>query len=123
VRELQSVVKQALLGSTGPVILPEFLPPVVRGQGGELATGEAAFDFGGLTAYVQDQLRAESTSLYGDYQRLTDRHLLAIVLSHAGGNLTRASRALGITRATLRAKLATLGMTVERAAPADEAAG
>ena len=115
VRELQSVIKQALLGSTGPVILPEFLPLAVR-------RGEAAgatFNFGELTAYIEDQLRAESTSLYADYQALTDRHLLGLVLRHTGGNLSRASRVLGITRATLRSKLAALGMTAERPAPAE----
>ncbi len=116
VRELQSVVKQALLGTTGPVVLPEFLPPAVRrGDAG------AAFDFGGLTAYVEDQLRAGTTRLYADYQALADRHVLGLVLRHSGGNLSRAARALGITRGTLRAKLAALGLTAERPAAGDDA--
>jgi two-component system nitrogen regulation response regulator GlnG len=114
VRELQSVVKQALLASTGPVVLPEFLPPTVRGS-----AGASALDFGGLTEYVTDQLRADSTTLYADYQSLTDRHLLTLVLRHAGGNLSRAARVLGITRATLRAKLTALGIPVERPARSD----
>jgi two-component system nitrogen regulation response regulator GlnG len=115
VRELQSVVKQALLGTTGPVILPEFLPAsVCRGDGGP--AGGAGFDYGGLTAYVEDQLAAGSTRLYADYQALADRHLLALVLRHTGGNLSRAASTLGITRATLRSKLAALGIPVERPA-------
>jgi two-component system, NtrC family, nitrogen regulation response regulator GlnG len=119
VRELQSVVKQTLLGTTGPVILPDFLPPAVRrGETG----AEAPFDFGGLTAYAEDQLRGGTTSLYADYQTLADRHLLGLVLRHTGGNLSQASRLLGITRATLRAKLAALGMRAERPAT-DEDAG
>src|ERR1044071_319224 len=98
VRELQSVVKQALLGTTGPVVLPEFLPASVgRGDSGD---GESAFDFGGLTAYVEDQLALGSTRLYADYQALTDRHLLTLVLRQTGGNLSRAASTLGITRAT-----------------------
>jgi two-component system nitrogen regulation response regulator GlnG len=112
VRELQSVVKQTLLQTTGPIVLPEFLPAAVRR--GENGTGESAFDYGGLTAYVEDQLAAGSTRLYADYQALTDRHLLALVLRHAGGNLSRAAQTLGITRATLRSKLAALGITIER---------
>jgi len=119
VRELQSVVKQALLGTTGSVVLPEFLPSAVRREGGPV--GGSAFDFGGLTGYVEDQLGAGSTSLYADYQALTDRHLLALVLRHAGGNLSQAARALGITRATLRTKLATLGLKVDR--PSGDEAG
>jgi two-component system nitrogen regulation response regulator GlnG len=112
VRELQSVVKQALLGTTGPVVLPEFLPASVRRA--ENDTGDSGFDYGGLTAYVENQLAAGSTSLYADYQALADRHLLALVLRHTGGNLSRAAATLGITRATLRTKLAALGLSVER---------
>jgi two-component system nitrogen regulation response regulator GlnG len=81
------------------------------------------FDFGGLTAYVEDQLKGGSASLYADYQRLIDRHLLALVLRHTGGNLSRAARSLGITRATLRAKLAALGLTVEKPGAGGEDAG
>jgi len=112
VRELQSVVKQALLGTTGPVVLPEFLPASVRLR--ENGTGESGFDYGGLTAYVEDQLAAGSARLYADYQALTERHLLTLVLRHTGGNLSRAASTLGITRATLRSKLAALGIPVER---------
>jgi two-component system nitrogen regulation response regulator GlnG len=115
VRELQSVIKQALLQTTGPIVLPEFLPAALRGQekdaGGPDRPG---FDYGGLTGFILDQLRAGSTTLYPDYQALTDKHLLAEVLRHTGGNLSQASRILGISRATLRTKLNALGIEVER---------
>jgi two-component system nitrogen regulation response regulator GlnG len=114
VRELQSAVKQALLGTTGPIVLPEFLPAFVRRA--ENGTGDARFDYGGLTAYVENQLAAGSTCLYADYQALTDRHLLVLVLRHTVGNLSRAAATLGITRATLRTKLAALGIPIERPA-------
>ncbi len=112
VRELQSVVKQALLETTGPVVLTEFLPAAVRRPGG---AGESGFDFGGLDSYVEEQLAAGTTALYAEYQMLTDRHLLALVMRHTGGNLSRASRYLGITRATLRAKLAAVGLKADGA--------
>lgn len=121
VRELQSVVKQALLGTTGPVILPEFLPTTVRQWDGKPTGTEAGVDLGGLTGYITDQLGTATTNLYTDYQRLTDRHLLTLVLRHTSGNLSQAARTLGITRATLRTKLATLGLSAERAAGSDEA--
>jgi two-component system nitrogen regulation response regulator GlnG len=115
VRELQSVIKQALLHATGPVLLPEFLPALLRGEDKRAeGAGAAAFDFGGLTEYIRDQLRAGSTTLYADYQALTDRHLLAEVLRHTGGNLTQAARVLGMTRATLRTKLAAFGISAVR---------
>ena len=47
-----------------------------------------------LTPFMQQRLRAESTSLYAKYQAVTERHLLK--LEHAGGNLSKAARILGI---------------------------
>lgn len=113
VRELQSVIKQALLKTTGPVILEEFLPSVVLGK--PRNTSEAAeFDLGSLAVFIRDQIAAGSTSLYSDLQSLTDRHLLREVVRHTGGNLSQASRILGITRATLRTKMHALDLTVEQ---------
>ena len=115
VRELQSAIKQALLQTTGPVVLPEFLPDAIRDQGKSVGgPDQPGFDYGGLTAFVQDQLRASTNKLYSDYQALTDKHLLTQVLRHTGGNLSQAARVLGITRATLRTKLNTIGIQVER---------
>jgi len=121
VRELQSVIKQALLQATGPVLLPEFLPSTVRGpkQGTE-RVDQSGLDFRDLTAFIQDQLRAGSTTLYADYQALTDKHLLSAVLRHTGGNLSQAARVLGITRATLRTKLQALGILVERSVSSED---
>jgi nitrogen regulation protein NR(I) len=121
VRELQSVIKQALLQTTGSVVLPEFLPAAVRGpEKGASRPGEASLDYGGLTGYIRDQLRAGTTTLYADFQALTDRHLLDEVLQHTGGNLSQAARALGITRATLRTKMNALGLVAERPTQAED---
>jgi two-component system nitrogen regulation response regulator GlnG len=121
VRELQSVIKQALLQTTGPIVLPEFLPAAIRNQGqGEDGLDRSGFDYGGLTGFIQDQLRGGSTTLYSDYQALADKHLLTEVLSHTGGNLSKAARILGITRATLRIKLNALGIPVERSASSED---
>ncbi len=115
VRELQSVLKQALLQATGPVLLPEFLPPTLRGpKQGEGAPDQSAFNFGDLPTFIQDQLRAGTTTLYSDYQALSDKYLLSEVLRSTGGNLSQAARILGITRATLRTKLHALGIPAQR---------
>jgi two-component system nitrogen regulation response regulator GlnG len=110
VRELQSVIKQTLLQTTGPVVLPEFLPVLLRNR----EQTAQSFDLGDLTRFVREQLDANSTTLYADYQALADRHLLPEILRHTGGNLSQASRILGITRATLRTRLNALGIEVER---------
>ena len=65
---------------------------------------------------VYANMRKDEDNTNPEYQALTDRHLLGLVMRHTGGNLSQASRLLGITRATLRAKLAALGMRVDRPA-------
>jgi two-component system nitrogen regulation response regulator GlnG len=114
VREFQSVIKQALLQATGPVLLPEFFPATIRGRP-EVSEGpaSAAMDMTTLSTFIQQRLAADSTSLYTDFQAITDRHLLALVLQHTGGNLSQAARILGITRATLRTKLRALGLSAD----------
>ena len=112
VREFQSVIKQALLQATGPVLLPEFLPESIRRRS-DSPEGKpsAEMDLTPLSRFVKQQLLADSTTLYADYQTLTDRHLLTLVLEHTGGNLSRAAKFLGITRATLRTKLQAVGLS------------
>ena len=46
IRELQSVLKQALLRATGPVLLPAFLPDLAPRQAAEPATASRAQDRG-----------------------------------------------------------------------------
>ena len=48
-----------------------------------------------------------------------ERQLLTRVLQRTGGNQLRAAERLGITRSSLRHKLRTLGISVERG-PANE---
>ena len=51
---------------------------------------------------------------------VVDRQLLSEVLGHTSGNLTQAAKILGITRATLRAKLTALGLASEKDAGAGD---
>ncbi|WP_425613469.1 sigma-54-dependent transcriptional regulator [Anatilimnocola sp. NA78] len=121
VREFQSVIKQALLQATGPVLLPEFLPTAIRNrlEAADNSTA-SAMDLTALSTFIQQRLRAETTSLYSEFQAITDRHLLKLVLEHAGGNLSKAARILGITRATLRTKLPALGLSADQSVATQE---
>lgn len=115
VREFQSVIKQALLQTTGPVLLPEFLPTTIRNRPDAAdQVASSALELTSLSTFIQQRLRAETTSLYAECQAITDRHLFKLVLEHAGGNLSKAARILGITRATLRTKLSSLGMSADQ---------
>ena len=111
-RELQSVLKQALLRSRGPVLLPEFLPPSLAPNGrGE----ESASLFPGLDVFIQQRLHDSEGRLYAQYQAETERYLFTRVMRHTRGNQLRAAQVLGIPRGKLRTKLRALGLPTERA--------
>jgi two-component system nitrogen regulation response regulator GlnG len=116
IRELQSVIKQALLRAQGSVLLDAFLP--------ELATATTprtlpacAFD---IDAFVRQKLAADSSDLYAETHREVDRLLLPRVLEHTEGNHRHAARVLGIARQTMRAKLRALGLKVTHAVTSED---
>jgi two-component system nitrogen regulation response regulator GlnG len=111
-RELQSVLKQAMLQATGPVMLPEFLPPYLRSEAAAPQAGADSLpDF---HLFIQERLQGDCTTLYADAVALLERYLLTEVLRHTGGNQVQAARILGITRNSLRHKIRTLDITIER---------
>lgn len=113
-RELQSVLKQSLLQVTGPVLLPEFLPAYLRGSAPVAAPEQPWRQF------LQDRLRAGSSDLYAEVLALMERDLLVEVLKHTGGNQVQAAKILGIARNSLRSKMQSLGITLERSVGADD---
>lgn len=118
VRELQSVLKQALLNATGPSLRPEFLPPALRGDPAASApTGDEA---AALTEFVRERLAGGTTNLYAEVLARTEKVLFLEVLAHAEFNLSRAARALGISRTTLRNRMAALGIGLDRTASVGE---
>jgi two-component system nitrogen regulation response regulator GlnG len=114
VREFQSVIKQALLQTTGPVLLPEFLPAAVRARQEAGSNVSESPNLANISEFIHKRIAGGATDLYADCQTLLDRQLFADVLKHTDGNLTQAAKILGITRATLRSKLASLNMTTEK---------
>jgi two-component system nitrogen regulation response regulator GlnG len=118
IRELQSVLKQALLRATGPILLPAFLSelPDRPGETTKSAPGKG-FD---LEAFIGARLGADSADLYADVHRHVDRLFLSRVLEYTGGNQHQAARLLGIARKTLRVKLRELGLHVTHAVEADD---
>jgi DNA-binding NtrC family response regulator len=115
VRELQSVLKQALLRAAGPVLLPEFVPALgaqSSAAGTQPAEPRAAAPVGETDwdRFLSEQLRGDPRDLYARWLELTDRFLLERVLRHTRGNQLRAARILGVGRASLRAKIRALGI-------------
>ncbi len=118
IRELQSVLKQALLQASGSILLPVFLPEL-DGRPNEPAPG-ASGPNPGLEAFIRERLAPDSQDLYADAHRYVDRTLLALVLEHTGGNQHQAARMLGIARQTLRQKVRDLGMHAMHSVEVDE---
>ena len=121
IRELQSVLKQALLQARGTVLLPAFLPELPDG-------GDAINDSNaprqeenlGLSAFIRKQLTPEASDLYAQMHREVDRIFLTQVLDYTQGSQRQAARLLGIARQTLRQKLRELGLHVTHSVEAEE---
>ena len=118
IRELQSVLKQALLRASGAILLPAFLPDL-SGNPAESSSLAPGADFG-LEAYIGQQLAPDAQDIYAATHRQVDRVLLPRVLEYTGGNQHQAARLLGIARQTLRQKLRDLGLHVTHAVETEE---
>jgi DNA-binding NtrC family response regulator len=120
IRELQSVLKQALLKASGTVLLSAFLPELfgaTTSEPGSAASPGADVD---LKDFIRHRLVPEAQDLYAETHRQVDRLLLPRVLEYTGGNQNQAARLLGIARQTLRLKLRDLGLHVAHSIEADE---
>jgi two-component system nitrogen regulation response regulator GlnG len=108
VRELQSVLKQSLLQAAGPVIIPDFLPEVVREASLPRVFAVSDESSSNLQPLVESRLQAGSTNLYAETVELMERYLITQVLRATEGNQSHAALVLGITRGCLRRKIRAL---------------
>lgn len=136
IREMQSVLRKAILKSTGPVLVPESLPVEVRGHSDDQASGDPATGnetprrmetetsaarkprswpsvSSDLASFVDERRRQGSQQLYAETLEMMERYLLARVLNEAGGNQSKSAAELGISRGSLRNKIRTLGLSIE----------
>lgn len=121
VREMQSIIRHAVLQTTGPVLLAEFLPGVVHPAA---ATGSNIVTPTPLAAsfwdeFVAEQLNARTENLYDQALERMERELISRILRHTKGNQVETARILGITRTTLRSKIRQLGIEIEHVIHAD----
>jgi transcriptional regulator with PAS, ATPase and Fis domain len=90
IRQLENVVQQAVLVSSGPELRVEHLPPLVRS--GPERSGRAAIH-----------------SL-ADRREASERAAIQRALAEAGNSRTRAAQALGVSRVTLYKKMKKYGL-------------
>ncbi len=105
-----------MLNASGHLLLPEHLPEPVRGTSAAplpvtTPSGTPALDIIGL---IERLLAEGQKDLHETVTAAVERELLQRVLRHTGGHQTQASELLGLNRATLRHKLRTLGLVVDR---------
>ena len=112
VQELQSVLGHARVQATGDVLTLECLPAEVRaGSAGSFPEAAAPLD---VAEMVTGLLRDGEADIYRKVSQAVDQVVIGEVLRHAGGNQVVASEWLGISRTTLRNKLRSLGLAVEK---------
>jgi two-component system nitrogen regulation response regulator GlnG len=136
VRELQSVVRRCVLQATGPVIVPDFLPPEIR-NGSAVAVAAPApapatpapdaaprhepfhhasehpFECD-VARFVDARLAAGSNSLYVEAIELLERYLFTRVLQATDGNQSKAAEVLGITRGKVRDRIAAFNISLAK---------
>jgi len=121
IRELENVIKRAMVLTTSSVILPQHLPESIRG--GIKEENDADI----LRRLVERKARAlfsnaqsEGTGeIYHIILSEIERFLLQVILDETDGNQLRTADLLGINRNTLRKKIRTLGVEVRRTAKSD----
>ncbi|QEG20390.1 sigma-54-dependent transcriptional regulator [Mariniblastus fucicola] len=130
VRQLQSVIHQAIVQSSGSVLLPDFLPPLIERESSQPVLPTAAVDTTdaepashstepvaetqSVSELIARHCSHHSATLYDDVIEEVERELIATVLNKCGGNLTEAARQLGITRTTVRSKVNKLGIGIRK---------
>ena len=125
IRELQSVIRQAIVQSSGSVLLADFLPDVVhkgeptdlspvagpRDNVNEFESARTSADkpTAQKTETVDQLIKRHCTistpTLYDNVMEEIERKLILAVLEESGGNQTEAAKRLGITRTTVRSKV------------------
>jgi len=125
IRELQSVLKQALLQASGTVLLPAFLPDLRVGRAGSVSerstpVSDASGSPVDLAAFIGELLVPSANDVYAEMHRRVDLLLLPRVLEYTAGNQREAARMLGIARQTLRQKLRDLGLHLTHSIEAGE---
>lgn len=125
IRQLQSVIRQAVLNATGPVIVPTFLPSEVRekdsnnGTYGSSSVNTISVD-SDLAGFIMDRVAADSKNLYAETLEQIERFLFTRILQITEGNQSRAAELLGITRGKIRDRIRQFGIVVDRRVSMDD---
>ncbi len=115
VRELQSTIKYAMINGVGNVLTMNCFPPApLVSDDSPSPTISAADGFPTLTNFARNLLRTNPGTVYRHLATAVDSVAIQEALRYAKGNQLHAAALLGISRTTLRAKLRSLGLSIEK---------
>ncbi len=130
VRELENVIKASLVVARGNVFLFDFLPEAVRSSSYRSPVPTASAPPVEAEQPQAEPLRRACRRLlahkpfHGQIHRqviqLAEREVIRACLEETSGQLASAARLLGITRTTLRKKMAELGIQVRASVENDQ---
>jgi len=121
VRELENCIQRALVIAKGGAILDADLPTEIIGAAAPVPAAPTAGDAGTVTPRGDDSMAGVCQQLFQWARRdpalkiipAVERELIIRALKETQGNQVQASRLLGITRATLRKRVAKFGIQRE----------
>jgi DNA-binding NtrC family response regulator len=114
IRELQATIREALLRSSGSVLLPEFLPQALLNGHQDASETDVlpSENWQRLGEVLEGWFSSGQTDLYRRALEHFDRLILTRAVKQSNGNQTKASEILGISRFTLRSKLRSANLAI-----------
>lgn len=120
IRELQSVIRKAILQTSGKVVIPDFMPTLGFSSEDDVVLGNESNDESVSTLkseiqkLIQQKVQSGEQNVYDSLIERVERELLTQVLIATEGHQVGAASILGITRTTLRTKIKKLGIQISR---------
>jgi len=120
IRELQSVIREALIVSTGTTLLPDFLPAETRSLPDIALQPSPAMETIGRSAwselgnFVESALDSREPNAYRIALEEFDRLIVSKAMNLTNGHQSMACELLGLSQPTLRSKLRTMFASQER---------
>ena len=117
IRELENVVKRALILALSGPILPEHLPEHLMTDGMEASLINEQWEktlHRLIGDYLKDNKWEDEDNLHDRLIQAVEKHLYQILLDHYSGKQVPTAKALGINRNTLKRKIDALNIQIKK---------
>ncbi|QVL33301.1 sigma-54-dependent Fis family transcriptional regulator [Telmatocola sphagniphila] len=114
IREMQGVLREVMLRTTGPLVLMEHLPASIRSSNQSADQSSALSEGGNLNEMIDRLIQSPANKIHSQLIANVERILFKKVLQQTDGHIGQASEKLGLNRSTLRYKLRDLGLSIEK---------